>query len=75
MTIKVRKVGNSQTLTVPKSFNIDSNTKYTVTLKNDGTIVYTPETRNPFEGDWFNEDLKQKDMFSDIDLMDSEWSE
>ena len=74
MTIKIRKVGNSQTLTVPKNFNIDSNTTYKVTLKNDETNVYKPENLNHFEDDWFNENLNQKEIFSDVNFLYSEWN-
>ena len=63
--IKVRRVGNSVTLTIPKSFNISPGAKFKAELKDDGSIVYRPEHQNPFEGYWFKEDLHQKDVRND----------
>lgn len=74
MTIKVRRVGNSVTLTIPKSFNISSGAKFKAELKDDGSIVYRPEHKNPFEGHLFKEDLHQKDVLNDCEVLDSEWS-
>lgn len=74
MTIHVRKVGNSMTLTVPKSFNVKSGEEYTAEIDRDGTIIYRPAHKNPFEGDWFKEDIKQTDdMTGDTEVLDSEW--
>ncbi|BDR55543.1 hypothetical protein [Xylocopilactobacillus apis] len=30
--------------------------------------------QNPFEGDWFNEDLNQIDVTDGEEMLDSEWS-
>lgn len=73
MTIKVRKVGNSVTLTIPKSFNISPGAQFKAELQDDGSIVYRPEHRNPFEGNWFKEDLHQKDVMNDREILYSEW--
>ena len=73
MTIKARKVGNSVTLTIPKSFNVAPGAKFKAELKADGSIVYRPEHRNPFEGHWFKEDLRQTDVMNDREVLDSEW--
>lgn len=74
MTIKVRRVGNSVTLTIPKSFNIAPGAKFKAELQDDGSIVYRPEHQNPFEGHWFKEDLHQEDVMNDHEVLDSEWS-
>lgn len=74
MTIKVRRVGNSVTLTIPKSFNVAPGAKFKAELQDDGSIVYRPEHRNPFEGHWFKEDLHQEDVMNDHEVLDSEWS-
>ena len=49
MTIKVRRVGNSVTLNIPKSFNVAPGAKFKAELKDDGSIVYRPEHRNRSE--------------------------
>ena len=68
MTVKLRKVGNSKTLTVPKDIKVTS-TEYTV--KNDGVnIVFTPVTKrkNIFATTkWKNYDY-QKDIQEDPEL-------
>lgn len=68
MTVKLRKVGNSRTLTVPKEIKAVSN-EYTV--KNDGTtIIFTPVKRrkNIFaDPEWKNYDY-QNDINNDTDL-------
>lgn len=68
MTVKLRKVGNSKTLTVPKEINTTSD-EYTV--RNDGVnIVFTPVTKrkNIFAtNDWKNYDY-QKDIATDPEL-------
>lgn len=74
MTIKVRRVGNSVTLTIPKSFNVAPGTRFKAELQDDGSIVYRTEHRNPFEGHWFKEDLHQEDVMNDHGVLDSEWS-
>ncbi|QEA53943.1 type II toxin-antitoxin system PemI/MazE family antitoxin [Loigolactobacillus coryniformis] len=74
MKVKVRTVGNSTTLTIPKAFNIAPGTEFEVDQQRDGSIVFKPKHRNPFEGDWFNADLKQTDVTSDAEEIDSEWN-
>lgn len=69
MTVKLRKVGNSKTLTVPKDIIITSK-EYTV--KNEGmNIVFTPvvkKKKNIFATqEWQNYDY-QKDIENDVEL-------
>lgn len=69
MTVKLRKVGNSKTLTVPKDIIITSK-EYTV--KNEGmNIVFTPvvkKKKNIFANkEWQNYDY-QKDIENDVEL-------
>lgn len=67
MTVKLRKVGNSKTLTVPKDIIITSK-EYTV--KNEGmNIVFTPVVKkNIFATkEWQNYDY-QKDIENDVEL-------
>lgn len=68
MTVKLRKVGNSKTLTVPSNITIAGD-EYTV--KNVGTaIVYTPiaKRKNIFATkEWKNYDY-QKDIQNDQTL-------
>ncbi|QNQ81109.1 hypothetical protein [Lactobacillus sp. PV034] len=68
MTVKLRKVGNSKTLTVPKGINTISD-EYMV--KNDGAdIVFMPITKrkNIFATtDWKNYDY-QRDIANDPEL-------
>lgn len=68
MTVKLRKVGNSNTLTVPSGIKIAGD-EYTV--KNVGTtIVFTPvvKKKNVFSTkDWEDYDY-QKDVEKDVTL-------
>lgn len=68
MTVKLRKVGNSKTLTVPKEINTTSD-EYTV--KNDGVnIVFSPVTKrkNIFATDEWKDYDYQKDIAEDPKL-------
>lgn len=74
MTIRVRKVGNSLVLTIPKSFNVKSGDEYTAEIDPHGTIIYRSVHKNPFEGNWFIENIKQIDaMNGDEVVLDREW--
>lgn len=69
MTVKLRKVGNSKTLTVPKDIKITS-TEYSV--KNDGVnIVFSPvvkKKKNIFATkEWKNYNYR-KDVEADPEL-------
>lgn len=68
MTVKLRRVGNSKTLTVPKEI-ITSGSEYTV--KNEGkAIVFTPvkKRKNIFATpEWKNYDYQQ-DIIKDQSL-------
>lgn len=70
MVVKLRRVGNSKTLTVPKDIKITSD-EYNVKNVND-TIVFTPvqRHRNIFStAGWKNYDYK-KDIKNDPTLRD-----
>lgn len=47
MTVKIRKVGNANVLTVPKNINFTAK-EYEVFEGRDGAITYLPVTENPF---------------------------
>lgn len=74
MKVKARKVGHSVTLTVPKQLLVEEGQEFDVQRKADGAIVFIPQHRNPFEGDWYNADLKQNDVLGDQEVLNSEWS-
>ncbi|MFD1430265.1 type II toxin-antitoxin system PemI/MazE family antitoxin [Lacticaseibacillus mingshuiensis] len=76
MDIKARKVGHSITLTVPINIKVEIGQEFTVHTQPDGSIVFTPKHQNPFEGNWFNEDLAQTEALlePDTEVLDSEWS-
>ncbi|KRL93965.1 hypothetical protein [Limosilactobacillus equigenerosi] len=73
MVIKVKKIGESLALTIPESFKVASDADYNVEMLADGTIVYRPSHRNPFEGNWFKENIKQVDITEESGVLDSEW--
>ena len=43
MVVKIRKQGNSNTVTIPSEFNIPSGVKYEAKLLPSGEIIFTPE--------------------------------
>lgn len=47
MIVKIRKVGNSNVLTVPKNIKV-TNKEYEVFAGRNGAITYIPKTSNPF---------------------------
>jgi antitoxin component of MazEF toxin-antitoxin module len=67
MTVKIRKVGNSNVLTVPNSININ-NTEFDVFEGIDGAIVFTPHQPNPFKDNEFvaNHKMPQTEAFGGI---------
>lgn len=73
MTIKARRVGNSITLTIPKSIKIADGTEFTVEQRDDGGILYLPKHRNPFEGDWYKQQVHQQDITLENEVLPSEW--
>jgi antitoxin component of MazEF toxin-antitoxin module len=73
MTIKARKVGNSITLTIPKGIKIADGTEFTVEQRDDGAILYLPKHRNPFEGNWYKQKIRQKDVMVESEVLPSEW--
>lgn len=54
MSVKIRRVGTSDVLTVPKSIKQRSE-EYEVYQDRDGAIVYLPKRKNPFEDKKFVE--------------------
>lgn len=55
----VRKSDHINVLTIPKEIQVVPGAKYAVTQHSDGTLVYTPQHRNPFQGNWFKKKLTQ----------------
>ena len=49
MTVKVRKVGNSRVLTVPKNVKLNRHVIYDVFKGEDGALIYLPHRKNPFK--------------------------
>ena len=74
MTVKIRKVGTSNVLTVPKSItNLEK--EYDVFEGRDGAIVYLPKRKNLFEDqDFVNRHLYDGDDtgFIDAEVNDDE---
>lgn len=64
MSVKIRKVGNYNTLTVPDNIKPVAK-EYDVYQGLDGVIVFSPKRKNPFNDDEFikNHDLSQKEEF------------
>jgi antitoxin component of MazEF toxin-antitoxin module len=62
MSIKIRKVGTSHVLTVPKNI-VPKAEEYDVFEGRDGAIIYLPTRKNPFDDEDFlaKNDLKQKE--------------
>ncbi len=48
MSVKIRKVGNSLVLTVPKNIKVSSNKEYDVFAGRNGAITFLPVETNPF---------------------------
>lgn len=72
MSVKIRQVGSSKVLTVPNNIDVNLSDEYNVYKGQDGAIVYTPKTRNPFIGDWYHHDLKQTSEFEDVEDLNHE---
>ncbi|CCI80957.1 type II toxin-antitoxin system PemI/MazE family antitoxin [Lactobacillus hominis] len=64
--IKSKKIGNSISLTLPKSLKIDVDQVFVVTKMHNGALILTPKIENPYgadkqvdmrdpEGDYFEE--------------------
>lgn len=49
MSVRIRKVGNSDVITVPKELNLDRNIEYEAFVGRHGSITYLPVEKNPFE--------------------------
>lgn len=64
MSVKIRKVGNSNTLTVPNNIKPIAK-EYDVFQGRDGVIVFSPKRKNPFNDEEFiqTHDLSQKEEF------------
>ena len=65
MSVKARKVGNSNVFTIPQ--NITPEGEYDVFVGRHGSIVYSPKRSNIFEDKNLikKHDLKQKEEYSD----------
>lgn len=68
-TVKARKVGNSMTVTIPKSLNIEEGTEFSVYKGIDDVIVLVPKLENPFKE---KVDLRMTDDFEGVTLLDNE---
>lgn len=68
-TVKARKVGNSMTVTIPKSLNIEEGTEFSVYKGIDDVIVLAPKLKNPFKEKM---DLRMTDDFEGVTLLDNE---
>lgn len=68
-TVKTRKVGNSLTVTIPKSLNVPEGQEMIVYKGTDNIIVLAPKIQDPFTG---TEDLTMTDDFEGVKLLDSE---
>jgi antitoxin component of MazEF toxin-antitoxin module len=64
MSVKIRKVGNSSTLTVPSHISPKAE-EYEVFQGRDGVIVYVPKKSNPFYDEKFiaSNDFTQDEVF------------
>lgn len=64
MSVKIRKVGNSNTLTVPNNIKPIAH-EFDVFQGRDGVIVYVPKHNNPFHDEDFikSHDLTQDEEF------------
>lgn len=49
MSVRIRKVGNSDVITVPKELKLDRNVEYEAFVGRHGSITYLPVEKNPFE--------------------------
>ena len=58
MTVKIRKVGNSKVLTVPKNVQPRKNITYDVFKGRNDALIYLPHRKNPFKNSkYVNEHL------------------
>ncbi|MDR0899240.1 MAG: antitoxin of toxin-antitoxin stability system [Lactobacillaceae bacterium] len=76
-SVKIRKVGSSNVLTVPSSINPKS-TEFYVFEGEDGGIVYLPKRKNPFEDQkWADEheNALGDDDFIQFNPLKDEWTE
>ena len=68
-TVKTRKVGNSVTVTIPKTLNVPEGQEMFVYKGVDNVIVLAPKIADPFSGD---ADLRMEDDFEGVKFLDSE---
>ncbi|HAT53974.1 MAG TPA: AbrB family transcriptional regulator [Lactobacillus sp.] len=73
--MKTRLVGHSKTLTIPKEYSVPVGTEFDVSQNADGSLLFKPADRNPFEGDWYHKDLRQTDITLGSEVLDSEWAQ
>lgn len=68
-TVKTRKVGNSITVTIPKTLNVPEGQEMFVYKGIDDVIVLAPKIPDPFSRDT---DLRMEDDFEGVKFLDSE---
>lgn len=68
-TVKTRKVGNSVTVTIPKTLNVPEGQEMFVYKGVDNVIVLAPKIPDPFSG---GADLRMEDDFEGVKFLDSE---
>lgn len=70
--VVLRKSGNSLIFTAPSSLNNNVGKKYSVSKRDDGTIIYSPiKHKNIFDSpEWRNYDF-QSDLHNDPELVES----
>ena len=61
-TVKKRKVGNSEVFTIPAHMRSEA-VEFTITLNADGSYLFRPKLKNPFD----NPDLPDGYFRSDFD--------
>ncbi|RSJ78825.1 hypothetical protein D8796_07920 [Streptococcus cristatus] len=68
-TVKTRKVGNSLTVTIPKSLDVPEGQEMVVYKGVDNVIVLAPKIADPFSE---VADLRMENDFEGVKLLDSE---
>lgn len=70
MTVKIRKVGTSNVLTVPSDISVPKDAEFEVYAGEQGSIVFLPRKQNPFMDDQYaaTHDLRHDSAFADVRL-------
>lgn len=69
LTVKARQVGNSMTVTLPKTLNIQTGQEFIIEKGRNGVLVLAPKLSNPFNG---KDDLTMTDDFEGLVLENHE---